>query len=265
MDNSEMQIFVVSHSEEDIRKIKSDEVYTPLFVGRNGKNNFGFCSDDSGENISDKNSDLSELTGLYWMWKNTNPKIIGLCHYRRYFKNDNGKLLNRSDIKNYLNNYDILMPKKIHLIKNSLKETYDGTYYIPVFAETRKIMENLYPDYLHIYDKIMSQDSFSCYNMFVTSKIIMNDYCNWLFPIINELENQIDLEVEKRIIGVITEYLFNVWVEYQNLRVKELNIFYLGNMLKFRMFLSKNYFFRKLYLTASKNNKIENFIHNFFY
>ena len=88
MSNINMQIFVVSHSEEDIKKIKSDELYAPLFVGRNGKDSYGFFSDDSGDNISYKNSDLSELTGLYWMWKNTNFDIIGLCHYRRFFKND---------------------------------------------------------------------------------------------------------------------------------------------------------------------------------
>lgn len=260
-----MQIFVVSHSEEDIKKIKSDELYTPLFVGRNGRNNFGYCSDDSGDNISDKNSDLSELTGLYWMWKNTNPKIIGLCHYRRYFKNDKGKLLNKNDITKYLNNYDILMPKKTYLIKKSLKKTYEGTYFIKVFDETKKVIEKIYPEYVTVYDDVMSQDAFSCYNMFVASKELMNEYCNWLFPIIQELMKQIDLEEIKRIVGVITEYLFNVWVEYRNLNVKELNLYYKGDMLKFRMFLSNNQFFRHFYLLCAKNNKFEEKIQNFFY
>ncbi len=265
MSKFNIQIYVVSHSAEDIQKIRSDDLYTPLFVGRNGKDNLGYCSDDSGDNISYKNSDLSELTGLYWMWKNSDADIIGLCHYRRYFKNEKGKLLNQNDIKNYLRNYDILMAKKTYLIKNSLNETYKGTYYIKVFKETRKAIEKLHPECLNTYDNVMGQNSFSCYNMFVTSKEIMSNYCNWLFPIIEELEINIDLEEEKRIIGVITEYLFNVWVTYQNLNVKELPLYYLGNMLKFRMYLSNNKLFRRLYLKISKNSNVEEKIHNLFY
>lgn len=41
-----IQIYVVSHSEEDIKTTISNEIYTPLFVGRNGKDNLGFLSDD---------------------------------------------------------------------------------------------------------------------------------------------------------------------------------------------------------------------------
>lgn len=44
-----IQLYVVSHSEEDIKTIRNDEIYTPSFVGRNGKDNLGFCSDDSFE------------------------------------------------------------------------------------------------------------------------------------------------------------------------------------------------------------------------
>lgn len=51
-----IQIYVVSHSEEDIKTTISNEIYTPLFVGRNGKDNLGFLSDDQGDNISEKKS-----------------------------------------------------------------------------------------------------------------------------------------------------------------------------------------------------------------
>lgn len=265
MKNFNVQIYVVSHSEEDIKKIKSDELYTPLFVGRNGKDNLGFCSDDIGDNISFKNSTLSELTGLYWMWKNSNFDVIGLCHYRRYFKNDEGVLLNKSNVFNYLNHYDILMPKKVRLIEGSLNKTYDGSHVIKKLEETRKLMKKMYPEYLCTYDQIMNQDSFSCYNMFVADKSVISKYCNWLFPFIKELEKNIDLKDEPRIIGVLTEYLFNVWVTHQKLKVKELDLYYVGNMLKLRMFFSNNQFFRKIYKKISKNDKIEDKIRKFFY
>lgn len=44
----------------------------------------GVLTDDSGDNISDRNRDYSECSGLYWIWKNTSGQdYIGLEHYRR--------------------------------------------------------------------------------------------------------------------------------------------------------------------------------------
>ena len=48
---------------------------------------------------------------------------IGLCHYRRYFNNDKGSLIQKKDIINYLSNYDIILPKKSALLKGTYNET----------------------------------------------------------------------------------------------------------------------------------------------
>jgi len=74
--------------------IKDEEVFYPIQLGRSlmkednlnykwmQDNTFG---DDTGENISEKNKNYCELTGLYWAWKNQdkleNPDYIGLFHY----------------------------------------------------------------------------------------------------------------------------------------------------------------------------------------
>ncbi|MBQ0066990.1 MAG: DUF4422 domain-containing protein [Phascolarctobacterium sp.] len=69
--------------------IPNDEMFMPLFVGAEGKENWGnekdVVGDNSGDNISIKNPFYCELTGLYWAWKNLNCDYIGLSHYRRYF------------------------------------------------------------------------------------------------------------------------------------------------------------------------------------
>lgn len=247
MDINNIKIYVVSHSEKDIKDVKFDELYTPLFVGRNGKDNFGFCSDDSGDNVSEKNPDICELTGLYWMWKNSEANILGLNHYRRYFKNDSGELLNQKDILNYLSHNDIILAKKITLVKGSVNETYAGKYILDVLNETREVVTDLFPDYLNSFDKVIKGDSFHCFNMFVANKQLIDQYCDWIFPILFELEKKIDLNIHKRVLGVIAEYIFNVWVDYNNLKIKECEVKYNGFKLNIRMFLSNISLIRAIY------------------
>ena len=62
-----------------------DPVYFPLHVGAEGKADLGYVKDNSGDNISVKNPNFCELTGLYWAWKNLEADYVGLVHYRRYF------------------------------------------------------------------------------------------------------------------------------------------------------------------------------------
>ena len=42
--------------------------------------------DDAGDTIADRNPEFSEMTAIYWVWKNvTDLDAVGFCHYRRYF------------------------------------------------------------------------------------------------------------------------------------------------------------------------------------
>ena len=81
------KIFVMTHKkiEELSDRTILPEIYIPMQVGRAGKEDLGYLGDDSGDNISDKNSSYCELTGMYWLWKNMDCDIIGICHYRRFF------------------------------------------------------------------------------------------------------------------------------------------------------------------------------------
>ncbi len=252
--NENIRIYVISHSEEDIKKIKENEIYIPLFVGRNGKDNLGFLSDDSFKgNISSKNKDYCELTGLYWMWKESDADIIGLCHYRRYFKGKDGKRLEKKAIIEDLSNHDIIVSKKSKLIKGTYWETFKGNYFSDALKITREIIKNDYPNYLKTFDEVLSQDSFFNYNMFIAKKEIVEEYCNWIFPILEEVENKIDIEKNPRVFGLISESIFNVWVEYKKLKIKERPLYYIGTKLNFRMKLIDNKLIRKLYLFLYHN------------
>lgn len=63
--------------------IKDDKLMPILLGGYKISDNLEIQKDCEKDNISEKNYLYSELTGLYWLWKNTQADIKGLYHYRR--------------------------------------------------------------------------------------------------------------------------------------------------------------------------------------
>jgi len=80
-----VKIFTMTHKKFDA---PNDKMYVPLHVGRAMSEDLGYLGDNTGENISDMNCYYSELTGVYWIWKNYHESdYVGVCHYRRYLIN----------------------------------------------------------------------------------------------------------------------------------------------------------------------------------
>ena len=229
----DIKVFIACHKLCDLPK---DELYLPIHVGSTGKESFGFIQDNSGDNISDKNPLYSELTGLYWCHKNLDYDYLGLVHYRRFFTlksksyiKENGALnsvLSKQECEELLNKYKIILPKKRNYYIETLYSHYAHTFDESHLIETRNIINELCPNYLDIYDKTLKQTSAYIFNMFIMGKDLVNEYCEWLFPILFELEKRIDISnmtaFHKRYIGRISERLFNVWLNYK-LTNKELN------------------------------------------
>ena len=68
--------------------------YEPIHVGKDLHLDIdlGIITDNTGDNISNKNASYCELTAMYWAWKNLKDvDVIGLCHYRRYFSFSNAE------------------------------------------------------------------------------------------------------------------------------------------------------------------------------
>ena len=227
-----MHLYVVSHKQFKCPNING---YIPIQVGRKFTNtNLGFLSDDTGDNISDKNNTYCELTALYWMWKNDDSKpdeIVGLCHYRRYFtKSMYSKSYkfypDAADIETDLKHYDLILPKKV-LLKSSVAEKYSltGSGFQKDLDMLRDVVDKKYHDYISDYDSVMDGKEQYFWNMFLCRKEIMNQYCEWLFDILGDLERRTDLtgynKQQTRIYGFLSERLLNVWIKHMNLDIKE--------------------------------------------
>ena len=218
-------------------KVAQDKMYLPVQVGSEGKPDLGFQKDNEGDNISLKNPYYSELTGLYYAWKNIDSDYIGLVHYRRYFtkKRNTIKLSNRLDkvltleeADAILEKTDVILPKKRKYYIENLYSHYKHTMYVEPLDETRKIIEEKTPEYLKEFDKLKKRKSSHMFNMFIMKKEILNEYCEWLFPILQELENRISPEkynsFHARYLGRISELLLDVWINKNKIKYKEVKV-----------------------------------------
>ena len=222
-------IYILTHKKFDYESIEDKQVYKPLLCGSASLNEgFGYVRDDVGNNISSLNKYYSELSGEYWAWKNDTSDIIGFCHYRRYFtKNILLNKMSKQDIQKSLDNYDIILPQKMHLGITVLKEA-DSSIDIQKekdYILLREIIAKESPEYLESYDEVLNGKELSFYNMFICRKEIADDYFKWLFDILKIFKDQTDFsQYEKgnaRILGYLSERLLNVYVKKHKLKVNE--------------------------------------------
>jgi len=226
----DIKIIVATHKKYEMPK---DNMYLPVHVGRQGKDDLGYQGDNEGENISEKNPFYCELTGLYWAWKNLNSEYIGLAHYRRNFVQKKGKnkfecIASKEFIDEKLDKVDVILPKKRKLYIETIYSHYKHTMYVEPLDEARKIIDEKYNDYLQYFDKKMKSRSGHMFNMCVMKKEILDEYCEWLFDILFELEKRIDPKqysaFHARYLGRISERWLDVWIQKNGVKFVEVKV-----------------------------------------
>lgn len=232
----DIKIIVASHKKY---WMPADDIYLPLHVGKEGKADIGFIGDNTGDNISNKNANYCELTGLYWAWKNLPAEYIGLCHYRRYFTRSNPcscskkkqVILTKAEWEELLNEHPIIVPDKRKYYIETNRSHYNHSHYAKDLDMTEKIIQEKYPQYSEAFSKVMERTWAHMFNMFVMRRDYFDEYCNWLFDVLQELEKRTDITdydaVEARIYGYISELLLDVWLETNKLEYYEQNVAFL--------------------------------------
>ena len=224
--------YIITHKEFKVPELKG---YIPIQVGAEGKKDLGYLKDNSGDNISSKNSNYCELTGVYWIWKNDKDSdIIGVSHYRRYFTtiiDFNKNIINVEKIEKILKKYDMILARKEIYNQTAYNQYCANSGFAKDLELVRNIIKDKYPaKYTEAFNKIMESNTISQYNMLITSKKVFNEYCEWLFGILFEVEKNVNLEegyndYQKRIYGFISERLLNVWAEANSqLEIKRLPV-----------------------------------------
>ena len=229
------KVYVVGHKEFQIPT--DNEIYVPLMVGMKNINiSKDTESDRTGDSIWEKNPMYNELTGLYWIWKNSDADITGMCHYRRYFCTLSGKIrhLLFHDIKGILTEKQILrllskadiIVHNVTIAKGGNRAQFEKELYGSDLDITRNIIEKLCSEYTEAFDKTMMSRTMHLLNMMICHKEVLDAYCEWLFPILFELEEQLVKnnnglqEGLDRRVGMVAERLLDVWLRKNNLKYK---------------------------------------------
>lgn len=227
-----IKVIVATHKEYDMPK---DKMYLPLQVGAEGKQSLGYKKDNTGDNISLKNPNFCELTGLYWAWKNLKEDYIGLSHYRRHFSS---KVINKKDLINSVltleeadeifNSTDIIVANLRKYYIENLYSHYANTLYVEPLDIAGEIIKEKYPEYLEEFNKLKTRTSAHMFNMFIMKKDKLDEYCTWLFDILFELEKRVDNSkydsFHARFYGRVSELLLDVWLNTNGYSYKEVKV-----------------------------------------
>lgn len=234
-----MEVYIVSHKKVEVPVPNG---YKLIQVG-NLENNFdGFVRDNSGDNISEKNSNYCELTAQYWIWKNSDADIKGLVHYRRFFDSKKSfkiqsklkNIVTEDKVESLLNEYDILLPNKRNYYIETSYSHYIHAHKKEGLDVTRKIISEYFSEYLDSYDNVLNRKKAHMFNMMIAKKDVFDSYSQWLFGILEKVENNIDIsdwnQSESRIYGYISELLLDVWLDqHKDLKIEELPVGFIGN------------------------------------
>lgn len=171
--------------------------------------------DCEGENISQKNVNYSELTALYWIWKNRLEKTVddgvkyyGLAHYRRMLD------VSEEDIARLLeNDVDAVLPYPMPYEPN-IHAHHERYLKEADWKALLQAMEEVQPEYAKAFPEVLEQEYMCNYNIVLAKKEVLRDYCRWLFPILERAE---ELSVPKgcdradRYIGYMGETLTTLY------------------------------------------------------
>lgn len=235
---------------KNIIPVFTTNVFHPIFLCEHTlKFKTEAFKDNNDINVAFKKNYYGELTGYYWIWKNYLPgadtKYIGFCQNQRFldfniskinnspfrpiFTTDFQKVFNEyteENISNYIYDYDVILPEKVCL--NTSIDQYLQTSSKMNLDSTLDIIKELYPQYIDSVNEFISSDSLYPIGSFIMKKELLNEFMEWLFSILEAIEQKLDLtkylENKDNIESVFsTENFLNIWLMY-NIRNKNLKI-----------------------------------------
>ena len=202
--NKDAQIYILAHRKS---KIEENSLYTPLQIGASytKKDIYPLKDNQYKDNISSLNPLYCDVCGTYYIYKNLlKEKYIGVAGVRRYLD-----INKKEDFDSIFKNYDIILPNYIEL-NSSIIEQYSICHNKNDIALVTNIINEYFPQYLNTWNKL---DKIYAYNCYLTKKEIFQDYCKFLFFILNKLFKELNIntleDAKKHILNSYNDGLYD--------------------------------------------------------
>jgi hypothetical protein len=224
------------------------DIYFPVQSGKeNSRYDLDMPGDNSGDNISCKNSSYGELSIMYWIWKNfkkiyPNIENIGWGHYRRYLALDktgeNILVKKVPEIEDFEKIIEQDLKQNDFILQNpfkfpyTLKTQYEVCCHYQDWIVLKKVVGEMYPEYKDSFNKILEEENVlvAC-NLFVSKWVVFEKYCEWLFSILFEVEKRINVDnyspYQKRALAFMSERLFTLYIFHNNFKVQYKPIYFI--------------------------------------
>lgn len=240
------KIYVSTHKNFFIPKLPSG--YQLIHAGKKIFNDdLGFQGDDTGDNVSELNVQINELSAIYWVWKNA-PHVdyIGFASYRRFFAiqgngeisigNDGEHIATTDELIDLLQDCDMVIG-----IPTMNIVSFDSDFRIQYAIGRqifRKHFENQQPDYIETLNRVEAGNRLITNTIFFTRWSLFNEYCKFLYSFLIPAARE--YATNDRTMSYKGEQAFSVFCMHNNLRLKFVPI--LKN--KFREVTAENFSFR---------------------
>lgn len=222
--------------------VYSSDVFHPIFTGDvNNKLVTDALQDSKAENIFEKSRVYGELSAYYWIWKNfkQSSDYVGFCQFYHFmdFTSDSKifapfnmiyldefaelfKNYTEENVLNFAQGYDVVVPAKIPL-NTSFYEEYLKNHRKEDLDLATDVIKELYPNYVTAVDNAMAANFMYPLGNFIMKKEIFNDFCEWMFNILAEVEKRIEWNNYGRYRDIVSssfaaERFLNIWLQHNS-------------------------------------------------
>jgi len=178
---------VCSHMDQKAQGAEDNDFLIPIQAGA-ALTDIKKCDirDDFGENISDRNKTMAEMTAVYWIWKNA-PKseYKGICHYRRQFivSPEEYCAIAGNDIDVVLNVPRFVLPNLgVHFTNGIVGLAGEGE--VRDKEILMDIIKEKCPDYYESAVNHFNQPLIYPCNMMIAKQDVFDEYCKYAFDIL---------------------------------------------------------------------------------
>lgn len=200
----------VSHMDKKLKGAYREESWVKrIQVGavRTGQR-IAELTDESCDGLSEKNALYGELSGTYYAWKYGKYEITGIFHYRRILKVTKEQIQLLED-----RIVDAILPLPFVCYPDASGQY--GRYLLkPDVKIMMQVLREKETENYETFRKLLKTPYLYNYNMLIARKEVFDDYCSWIFPLLQEITYRCETEKRERApryIGRIGEILTSLY------------------------------------------------------